>query len=247
MSEENKNELSVSKDGVFNSISAFENAQRMAKGLASSKMIPQQYQNKIEDVLVAMEIAGRTGTSVIMVMQNMDIIKGKPSWASKYVIAALNSSGRFSSELRFKYVDLDEKEITWIETQWINSQKSSKQKTAKIQNKSCVAYLKDLDGNEIEGPEVTIEMAYVEGWWTKAGSKWPTMTKLMMSYRAAKFFGNLYAPDILMGMNSADEIQDIHQEPRKSKGDVIDAEFTEIKDETTDGDEFESEDSEEII
>ena len=193
--EKNKNELSVSKDGVFNSIEAFENAQRMAKGLAQSKMIPEQYQGKVEDVLVAMEIAGRTGTSVIMVMQNLDIIKGTPSWASKYVIASLNASTKFSTDIRFEYENLGEKEIQWKQTVWEGGQRSKKSYKKVIQNKRCVAYCMDLDGNKLEGPEVTIEMAYIEGWFTKDGSKWQTMTDLMLSYRAAKFFGNLYAPE----------------------------------------------------
>ena len=226
---EKKHELSVSKDGVFNSPGAFENAQRMAIALAKSSMIPATYKGKVEDVLVAMEIAGRTETSVIMVMQNLDIIKGKPSWSSKYVIAALNSSGRFSTDLRFKYTDLGQKEITWSQSVWEAGSKQVKKFKKTIENKSCVAYCLDLDGKKIEGPEVTIEMAYKEGWFTKDGSKWPTMTELMMSYRAAKFFGNLYASDILMGMKSADEIQDITEEPIQSKSAVMDAEFTEIK------------------
>ncbi len=238
MSEENNNELSVSKDGVFNSIGAFESAQRMAVALSKSKMIPAQYQEKPQDVLVAMEIAGRTGTSVIMVMQNMDIIKGNPSWRSQYVIASLNASGRFSTDVRFKYEDLEKKEIHWKQTVWEGGQKQKKSFKKVIQNKRCTAYMVDLDGNKMEGPEVTIEMAYTEGWFTKEGSKWPTMTKLMMSYRAAKFFGNLYAPDILMGMNSADEIQDIHQDPKQSKSAVVDAEFEDVSDD----DSFENED-----
>lgn len=224
---EQKNELSVSKDGVFNSIGAFENAQRMAKALATSKIIPTQFQGKVEDILVALEIAGRTETSAIMVMQNLDIIKGKPSWSSKYVISALNSCGRFTP-LRFRFQELGEKKIEFGETVYEGGAKIYKKRTATIKNQSCTAYCKDVDGNEVEGPEVTIEMAYVEGWWTKSGSKWPTMTKLMMSYRAAKFFGNLYAPDILMGMKSADEIQDVYSDPTPSKAEIIDAEFEEV-------------------
>jgi hypothetical protein len=51
-------------------------------------------------------------------------------------------------------------------------------------------------------------MAKAEGWVTKAGSKWKTMSELMLMYRAASFFGRLYAPEVLMGMHSVEEIQD---------------------------------------
>ena len=56
-------------------------------------------------------------------------------------------------------------------------------------------------------------MAKEEGWSTKAGSKWKTMPELMLRYRSATFFGRLYAPEILMGMHSADEVQDVQMMP----------------------------------
>jgi hypothetical protein len=40
------------------------------------------------------------------------------------------------------------------------------------------------------------------------------MPELMMRYRAAAFFGRLYAPEITMGMHSVEEVVDIqHEEP----------------------------------
>jgi hypothetical protein len=59
---------------------------------------------------------------------------------------------------------------------------------------------------------VTFEMAVMEQWWTKPGSKWVTMPDLMGRYRAAAFFGRLYAPDVLSGMHSTDEVADSVQE-----------------------------------
>lgn len=35
------------------------------------------------------------------------------------------------------------------------------------------------------------------------------MPQLMLMYRAAAFFGRVYCPEILNGMHTADEIQDI--------------------------------------
>jgi hypothetical protein len=51
-------------------------------------------------------------------------------------------------------------------------------------------------------------MAKAEGWVSRKGSKWATMPELMLMYRAASFFGRLYAPEVLMGMHSMEEIQD---------------------------------------
>jgi hypothetical protein len=52
-------------------------------------------------------------------------------------------------------------------------------------------------------------MAKKEGWATKAGSKWQTMPELMIRYRAAAFWGRLYASDLLLGMQSQEEVVDI--------------------------------------
>jgi hypothetical protein len=57
-------------------------------------------------------------------------------------------------------------------------------------------------------------MAKAEGWFAKNGSKWKTMPELMLRYRAAAFFGRLYAPDVLNGMHATEEAEDIGDRPR---------------------------------
>ena len=163
------------------SLQAFDHAQRVAKALSSSTMIPKDYQNNIPNTLVALEMAHRIGASPLMVMQNLHIIHGRPSWSSAFIIAALNASGRFTA---LKY---------------------------KATATTCQAYATEkATGELLEGPTVTLDMAKAEGWLTKQGSKWQTMPELMLRYRAAAFFGRLYAPDIMMGMHAVEEIQDVN-------------------------------------
>jgi hypothetical protein len=158
----------------------FDLIQRKAKALAASTVIPKDYQNNIPNTLVALEMAHRIGASPLMVMQNLHIIHGRPSWSSTFVIAALNSCGRFSA-IRFE-----------------------------DDEGSCRAVAIEKEtGAVLNGPTVTIEMAKKEGWFQKTGSKWQTMPELMLKYRAASFFGRLYAPEIMMGMHTEFEIQDI--------------------------------------
>src|SRR5690606_33077134 len=54
----------------------------------------------------------------------------------------------------------------------------------------------------------SIQMAIDEGWLTKNGSKWQTIPELMLRYRCASFFGRLYAPELLMGLQASEEVQD---------------------------------------
>jgi len=158
----------------------FEHAQRIAKVLSSSDLVPTQYKNNVANTLVALEMANRMGASPLMVMQNLHIIHGRPSWGSSFIIASLNSCGRFTT-LRFQG-----------------------------DANKCKAVATDkATGEVLEGPTVSLEMAKAEGWLDKAGSKWKTMPELMLKYRAAAFFGRLYAPEVLMGMQTSEEVIDI--------------------------------------
>lgn len=172
---------------MYGSINSFEDAQRMAKALCTSTLVPKEYQGNVSNAMVALEMAQRIGASPMAVMQNLDIIHGRPSWRSQFVIAALNSCGRFSP-LRFMM-------------------------EGEGATRACTAWATDRTGERLEGPQITIAMAKAEGWFNKSGSKWQTMPELMLRYRAAKFFGNLYAPDVLMGMSTQDEIEDIGDAP----------------------------------
>ena len=165
--------------------------------LATSDLVPKNYQGNIPNTMIALEMANRINVSPFQVMQNLDIIQGKPSWRSTFIIAALNSCGRFKP-LKFEFVGNDSKSDEY----------------------GCRAYTDDLDGNRITGPLVTWGMVKAEGWLVKAGSKWKTMPELMFQYRAASFFGRLYAPDILNGMQSVEEVKD-------TLG-TIDAEFEDV-------------------
>jgi len=168
---------------AFN-VNTFDHAQRVAKMLSSSSLIPKEFQGNIQNTMIALEMANRIGASPLMVMQNLYIVHGKPSWSSSFIIAALNSCKRFSP-LRFEL-------------------------SGEGDTMACFAWAYELETKEkIMGPIVTMKMAKAEGWVEKNGSKWKTMPELMIRYRSAAFFGRLYAPEIMMGMHTRDEIIDI--------------------------------------
>jgi hypothetical protein len=95
--------LTTTSNSVFSGIQAFEDAQRIAKALASSTLIPPQFQGQqgFANCLVALEIANRMGISPFLCMQHLHIIHGRPSWSSAFIIAMVNGCGRFTP-LRFE-------------------------------------------------------------------------------------------------------------------------------------------------
>jgi len=172
-------------EGVFSTLQGFEHWQRVAKMISESNIVPSNYQKNVANVMIAIEMANRIGVSPFMVMQNLDIIKGKPSWSSTFIISAINSCGRFEP-LRFVF-----------------------EGQPKTDGYGCRAITKDKNGQECKGPLVNWQMVKAEGWFDKSGSKWKTMPELMFQYRAASFFGRLYAPDIMNGMHSVEETIDV--------------------------------------
>jgi hypothetical protein len=177
-----------SNGSVFSGIQAFEDAQRIAKALASSTLIPPAFQGQqgFANCLVALEIANRMRISPFLAMQHLHVIHGRPSWSSSFIIAMVNGCGRFSP-LRFEI-------------------------TGEGDSLACYARATDLASEqELNGPTITMAMAKKEGWSTKPGSKWATMPELMIRYRAAAFWGRLYASDLLLGLQTQEEVIDVQQ------------------------------------
>jgi hypothetical protein len=204
----------------FGNAQSFEHMMRVAKMLSSSTLVPAEYrawnekkgeENKsaLPNCTVALNMAQRMGADPLMVMQNLNVIEGRPSWSSLWIIASINGCGRFSP-LRFELKDLGEKEVEYEVTKWVDRQRVTTKHKTTVQNTECVAWAVELaTGERIDSPRVSIEMAVKEGWYGKSGSKWQTMPELMLRYRTASFFGKLYAPELLMGIQSAEEVHDI--------------------------------------
>ena len=217
MTEETKKELAVIEQkavvDVFSDINVFANAQRICKSLVSSDIVPEAYrgESKLPNAMIALEMANRMKISPIGVMQNMHIIEGRPTWSSSFIISMINSSGKFSP-LRFKYEALGHKSVEYTYFKWnATAGKKNLPVTEKVEidDMACTAYAVDkATGEIVYGPKVTLEMAVQEGWYNKSGSKWKTMPQLMISYRAAAFFGRLYVPEIMQGMHTDDEVED---------------------------------------
>lgn len=210
----------------FGSLQSFEFMQRTAKMFAASTMVPAAYQSMvvkgygdkqtvepnpaaISNCMIALDMSQRMNANPLMIMQNLHIIEGRPSWSSQFIIAAINNCGKFSP-LRFDLEWLDEMDATFSTFEWVDRRKVEKKTSVRIKNARCVAWaIEKATGERLESAPVTMEMAVNEGWFGKNGSKWKSMPDLMMRYRSAAFFGRIYAPELLMGLPAVDELHDI--------------------------------------
>jgi hypothetical protein len=205
------NEITTTDDvQIARENAAFEMLQRQAKMFATSSLVPKEFQGNLANCAIGIDIAKRLGASPFMVLQNIDIIHGRPSFRATFLIAMVNASGRFEP-LQFEMNETGKETTKPVTFEiWDNGKKVSKEIKYTYTPTTCVAYAKDkASGTVIKGPPVSYDMAISEGWVGKSGSKWQTdMRELMIRYRAAAFFARLYAPDITLGMMTAEEVAD---------------------------------------
>ena len=177
---------------LFLDIKRFEHAQRVAQMLVTSTMIPEHFQNNLGNCLIALNLAERFMADPFMVMQNVYIVHGKPGLEAKLVIALVNQCGKFSP-LQYRFTRNADGKAT-----------------------ACTAYATHKETEEVLEQTVTWKMVQAEGWHSKKGSKWLTMPELMFQYRSAAFFARVYCPEVILGMQTVDEIfdfTDMHKGP----------------------------------
>lgn len=203
----------------------FEAQQRMGQMFAQSKIVPANYQNNVADCSIAIDMAMRMNCNPLAVMQNLVIVQGLPTWRTQFMIACINQSGRFSTLQYRQETDGMVGKIEYEDNEWdsVNRRNKLVKKTfdgTNVPNYTCQTFATDLKTGEIiYGSEVSIRMAVLERWYTKSGSKWPTMPRQMLIYREASFFQKAYCPEIGMGFHTTEE--EIDRAPE-----VIDAEAT---------------------
>lgn len=189
----------------------FQRVWSMATSLAECDLLPKNYHGKPANVLIAMEASRVMKMSLLQVVQNLQVIEGKPGWSASFIIGAINATRRFSP-LQFEYEDRGDKRISYVEYVWSpqdQRKRPQERTTDPMKDRACRAIAYDAQGRRYEGPWVSIEMAVMEGWYFRNGSKWRTMGDVMLAYRSAAFFGRLYAPEITLGLLTDDEVREV--------------------------------------
>ena len=172
------------ESSIYKNTDSFEFAQRQAKSLCESNLVPISYQGQkgLPNCLVALEMSKRMNLSPLTVMLNLNIIHGRPTWSAQFISSQIMGCGRFEN---FDYLVKGEGE------------------TLEVQ---CIAK-RIADQKIIKGTAVSMKMARLEGW-TK-NPKYTSMPELMLRNRAATFFGRQYIPDLLLGVQTSEEVVDI--------------------------------------
>lgn len=199
-------------------VKQFATMQRMGQMYSSSSIVPDTYRNKwaknekgelvnenpsaLGNCAIALDMAQRMNVNPLMIMQNLYIVHGNPSFSTKFLISCINASKRFTP-LRYEFKGEEGKD-----------------------DYGCRCYAYEVNDKErkepLYGDWITWSMVKAEGWNAKNGSKWKTMPNQMFRYRAAAFWQRVYCPEISMGFITSEEAYEeaevIGSTPTPSKG-----------------------------
>lgn len=168
-----------------NTLSNFKDNWNIATQIAKSDIVPDNFKNKPQNVVIALSLANRMKLEPFTVMQNMSMIKGKVSWSGSFCRTLIERSGKYK-DLELNYIGEKGKD-----------------------NYGCyLSATRISDGKRIDGPEVTIAMAKAEKW--TSNPKWSTLTDLMLAYRCQSYFCRIHCPETMSGIYTTEEIEDIN-------------------------------------
>lgn len=159
-------------------------AKELAQMIASTKLIPANFQGKPNEVLVAMMWSSNLGVPALQGIQGIAVINGKPAIYGDLAIAVVRKSGKC------KYV------------------KESVEGTGDQMRAICE--VERVDEGIPHKVSFSVGDAKIAGLWGKSGP-WKNYPKRMLQMRARGFALRDAFPDVLMGMVTVEEAMDTEE------------------------------------
>ncbi len=176
----------------FESAASLRHFTAAATVFAKSQLVPKHLQGKVEDCLILMNMALRMQEDPLLVLQNCFVVSGTPGFKTQFLIARANASGQLKSKIRW---NVEKLEPAWIKVDGFE-----------MPNLRVTASAVDNFGELMEST-VTTDMAIKEKW--ISNPKYRSMPEHMLRWRSAAFLIRLYMPEVMMGMQTIEEIEDV--------------------------------------
>lgn len=169
---------------------AMNSVMRIADLMATGKTtIPKHLQGSQGDCFAVSLQAMQWGMNPFSVAQKTHLVNGTLGYEAQLVIAVMNSSPALSTRLNF---------------QWSEGWTGVDGKTDKSDKHWCRVWA-TLKG-ESEPRVLEVSMAQVGG--VRNSPNWVSDPRQQLAYLAAKRWGRLHAPDVILGVYTPDELQD---------------------------------------
>lgn len=169
-------------------------AWRLSDALSRSSIIPDHYQGNQGNVLAAFYMAQDLGISVMQAMREIYVVKGKPTASSALKTALVRQSPEC---LAWECVESTKERATF------KTRRRGDQKDTSL--------------------TFSIQQAEAAGLYPgKPDSAWRSYPENMLRWRAASFLADLVYPDVVKGLKTTEEMQDV--EEREVPGERVFAE-----------------------
>lgn len=191
---------------IFEDPTRFADQLKVAEMLSRTTFVPKAFQGKPDDCLVALDMAGRLDLNPLAVFPDIYVIDGRSSFSSKFLIALVNRSGRFT-RIEFETGVNGEADVTF--GAWEAGARVPKKWKQRVPNYFAKARFTEIaSGRTFESPLVDMNFAEKNQWVEKPGSKWQSMPEIMTRYRAASILIKSVCPEIVMGLEFSEDLQD---------------------------------------
>lgn len=178
---------------------SLDEAWRLAQNMAKSLLVPKDFQEKPHDVLVAIQLGMEVGLPPMQSLQSIAVINGRPSIWGDGFLALIMASEKYEDHDEYYEVN-GERRTGFTATDW-----------AKDDNAAVCSFTRRGKATPVV-QRFTVAMAKKAGLLGKKGP-WETYPDRMLKMRARSWAGRDAFPDVLRGLTTVEEAQDIPMDP----------------------------------
>jgi hypothetical protein len=221
--------FNTSSAALMMDMHALERMERFANLMATARStVPQHFQNKPGDCLAVVMQATTWGMNPFAVAQKTHLINGTLGYEAQLVASVINSSSLLADRFNFEWFGQWEKIVGKF--------KMVESKTKKDDNGYPKKYmvpdwnLADENGlgvrvwatikGETEPRVLELLMTQAR---TRNSTLWTEDPKQQLAYLAQKRWARLYAPDVILGVYTPDEVQEFSVPMDMGTAEVLDA------------------------
>jgi len=205
--------FNTSSAAIMMDMSALDRMERFANLMATARStVPQHFQGKAGDCLAVVMQATTWGMNPFAVAQKTHVINGALGYEAQLVASVINSSSLLADRFKFEWFGAWEKIVGKF--------KMVESRTKKDDNGNAKKFmmpdwdLKDENGLGVrvwatikgESEPRVLELLMTQAR-TRNSTLWTEDPKQQLAYLAQKRWARLYAPDVILGVYTPDEIE----------------------------------------
>ena len=169
---------------VYLQESLFNQMQRAARLMASSRLVPKHLQGSTEqafaDCFLVCQQAYQWNLNPFAVAQSTYVLSGKLGYEGKLIAGVLNSSPRLERKLNYEYF----------------GDSGTPKRGIRV-------------FGTLKGEETPREVTGTVAAWQTSNDQWRKNTDQMLAYRGAREWARRHMPEVILGINSEDELEAI--------------------------------------